>query len=114
MTTQSRLYKEDDKLKTPADAGHPAQRASRSIEERVLKIVSEQFGIAQDSFKPEQALVADLGADSLDLLELVMALEDEFEIEVSDEEGSAVTTIGDAVTLVQKLKSSDQSKTNGV
>lgn len=91
-----------------------AELSPQKILPRITKLVSEQLGIEQASITAEQSLEKDLGCDSLDLVALVMALEDEFEIEVSDEEGSAVATIGDAVTLAQKLKSSAQSKIHGV
>lgn len=87
--------------------------STQEILPRIIKLVSEQLGVEQASITAEQSLEKDLGCDSLDLVELVMALEDEFEIEVSDEEGSAVATIGDAVTLVQKPKSLAQSKILG-
>lgn len=91
-----------------------AELSPQEILLRITKLVSEQLGIEQASIAAEQSLEKDLGCDSLDLVELVMALEDEFEIEVSDEDGSTVATISDAVALVQKLKSSDQSKITGV
>lgn len=91
-----------------------AELSPQEILPRIAKLVSEQLGIEQASITAEQSLEKDLGCDSLDLVELVMALEDEFEIEVSYEEESAVATIGDAVTLVQKLTTSAQSKIPGV
>ena len=80
---------------------------------RITKLVSEQLGIEQDSISAEQSLETDLGCDILDLIELVMALEDEFEIGVSGEDGYTIATISDAVAFVQKLKSSAQSKIPG-
>ena len=58
-----------------------------SIEERVKKIIVEQLGVKEEDVKPEASFVEDLGADSLDTVELVMALEEEFDIEIPDEEG---------------------------
>ena len=63
------------------------------IEQRVKKIVSEQLGIAEADIKNESTFVDDLGADSLDTVELVMALEDEFEIEIPDEEAEKITDV---------------------
>ncbi|WLG37294.1 acyl carrier protein [Pseudomonas rhodesiae] len=63
------------------------------IEQRVKKIVSEQLGIAEADIKNESSFVDDLGADSLDTVELVMALEDEFEIEIPDEEAEKITQV---------------------
>lgn len=67
------------------------------IEQRVKKIVAEQLGVAEDEIKLESSFVDDLGADSLDTVELVMALEDEFEIEIPDEQAEKITTVKQAV-----------------
>ena len=67
------------------------------IEQRVKKIVAEQLGVAEDEIKLESSFVDDLGADSLDTVELVMALEDEFEIEIRDEQAEKITTVQQAV-----------------
>ena len=70
---------------------------SADIEQRVKKIVAEQLGVAEDEIKLESSFVDDLGADSLDTVELVMALEDEFEIEIPDEQAEKITTVQQAV-----------------
>ncbi len=67
------------------------------IEQRVKKIVAEQLGVAEDEIKLESSFVDDLGADSLDTVELVMALQDEFEIEIPDEQAEKITTVQQAV-----------------
>ena len=67
------------------------------IEQGVKKIVAEQLGVAEDEIKLESSFVDDLGADSLDTVELVMALEDEFEIEIPDEQAEKITTVQQAV-----------------
>ena len=64
-----------------------------SVEERVKKIVSEQLGVKDEEVKNEASFVEDLGADSLDTVELVMALEEEFETEIPDEEAEKITTV---------------------
>ena len=64
-----------------------------SIEERVKKIVCEQLGVKEDEVTPSASFVEDLGADSLDTVELVMALEEEFETEIPDEEAEKITTV---------------------
>ena len=64
-----------------------------SIEDRVKKIVCEQLGATEDEVKPSASFVEDLGADSLDTVELVMALEEEFETEIPDEEAEKITTV---------------------
>ena len=61
-----------------------------SIEERVKKIIVEQLGVKEEDVKPEASFVEDLGADSLDTVELVMALEEEFDIEIPDEEAEKI------------------------
>ena len=71
-----------------------------SIEERVKKIVVEQLGVGEDQVTPEASFVDDLGADSLDTVELVMALEEEFETEIPDEEAEKITTVQQAIDYI--------------
>ena len=71
-----------------------------SIEERVKKIVVEQLGVKDDQVTPSASFVDDLGADSLDTVELVMALEEEFECEIPDEEAEKITTVQQAIDYV--------------
>jgi acyl carrier protein len=70
------------------------------IEQRVKKIVAEQLGANEADVKMESSFVNDLGADSLDTVELVMALEEEFECEIPDEEAEKITTVQQAVDYV--------------
>ena len=72
-----------------------------TIEERVKKIVAEQLGVKEEEVKNESSFVDDLGADSLDTVELVMALEEEFETEIPDEEAEKMTTVQAAVHSVK-------------
>ena len=72
-----------------------------SIEERVKKIIVEQLGVKEEEVKPEASFIEDLGADSLDTDELVMALEEEFDIEITDEEAEKITTVQSAIDYVQ-------------
>lgn len=70
------------------------------IEQRVRKIVAEQLGVAEEKIKNGDSFVDDLGADSLDTVELVMALEEEFECEIPDEEAEKITTVQQAIDYV--------------
>ena len=73
-----------------------------SIEERVKKIIVDQLGADAAQVKPEASFIEDLGADSLDTVELVMALEEEFDIEIHDEEAEKITTVQSAIDYVTK------------
>ncbi len=72
-----------------------------NIEQRVKKIVAEQLGVNEADIKTESSFIDDLGADSLDTVELVMALEDEFETEIPDEEAEKITTVQQAIDYVK-------------
>ncbi len=71
-----------------------------TIEERVKKIIVEQLGVKEDQVSADASFVDDLGADSLDTVELVMALEEEFECEIPDEDAEKITTVQQAVDYV--------------
>jgi acyl carrier protein len=71
-----------------------------NIEQRVIKIVAEQLGVNEAEVKSESSFVDDLGADSLDTVELVMALEEEFDCEIPDEEAEKITTVKQAVDYI--------------
>jgi len=72
-----------------------------SIEERVKKIVVDQLGVKEEDVTPNASFVDDLGAGSLDTVELVMALEEEFETEIPDEEAEKITTVQQAVDYIK-------------
>jgi acyl carrier protein len=74
------------------------------ISERVRSIVAEQLGSAVDDVTPKASLIEDLGADSLDIVELVMALEEEYEMEIPDEEAEKIQTVEDIVTFIKNKK----------
>lgn len=73
---------------------------STIIEERVKSIIVEQLGVKEDEVRNESSFVEDLGADSLDTVELVMALEEEFDIEIPDEEAEKITTVQSAIDYI--------------
>ncbi|MFW6054593.1 MAG: acyl carrier protein [Thermodesulfobacteriota bacterium] len=72
-----------------------------SVLEKIRDIVSEQLDVDPQDIKPESAFVDDLGADSLDLTELIMAMEDEFELEIDDEEAQNLRTVDDAIKYIE-------------
>lgn len=71
------------------------------LEAKVKKIISEQLGVQESDVKPEASFVNDLGADSLDTVELVMALEEEFGIEIPDEDAEKIATVQNAIDYIQ-------------
>ena len=72
-----------------------------SVEEKVKHIIVEQLGVDADEVKPEASFVDDLGADSLDVVELVMALEEEFGLEISDEDAEKLRTVRQAIEYIE-------------
>lgn len=72
-----------------------------TIEERVIKVVVEQLGVSEDQVTPDASFVDDLGADSLDTVELVMALEEEFESEIPDEKAESIVKVQDAIDYIK-------------
>ena len=73
-----------------------------SVDERVKGIVAEQLGIGVDEINNESSFIDDLGADSLDTVELVMAFEEEFDIEISDEQAENISTVQTAIDYINK------------
>lgn len=78
--------------------------AATQIETKVRGIIAEQLGVGEDEIKIESSFVEDLGADSLDIVELVMAMEEEFEVEIPDEEAENIKTVGDAINFISTHK----------
>ena len=75
---------------------------SSDIEERVKKIIVEQLGVEEEEVKAEASFVEDLGADSLDTVELVMAFEEGFDIEIADEDAEKILNVNDAIKYIQE------------
>jgi len=78
--------------------------ATSAIEAKVKSIIADQLGVGEDEIKPESSFIEDLGADSLDIVELVMAMEEEFEVEIPDEEAENIKTVGDAIKYINQHK----------
>ncbi|MFC1499765.1 acyl carrier protein [Candidatus Zixiibacteriota bacterium] len=74
-----------------------------TVEERVKNIIVEQLGVDAAQVAPDTSFVEDLGADSLDTVELVMAFEEEFDIEIPDEEAEKMSTVGDAISHLNSV-----------
>ena len=72
-----------------------------SLEPKIKKIVEEQLGVEGDRIKPEASFIDDLGADSLDIVELVMAMEEEFDLEIPDEDAEKLKTVADVTNYLQ-------------
>ena len=75
-----------------------------AVEDKMIDIIVEQLSVDRDKVVPEASFVDDLGADSLDLVELIMAMEEEFDVEIPDEEAEKITTVQLALDYVAKLK----------
>jgi acyl carrier protein len=75
-----------------------------AIEDRVKQIVAEQLGVDEADVTPEASFVDDLGADSLDLVELIMAMEEEFDVKIEDEEAEKIKTVQDVIDFIKKLQ----------
>jgi len=74
------------------------------ISAKVNEIIAEQLGVKKEEIKPESSFIDDLGADSLDTVEVVMALEEEFGVEIPDEDAEKITTVGDAVKYIEEKR----------
>jgi len=75
---------------------------AKPVEERVKEIICEQLGVEEDEVTPNAKFIEDLGADSLDTVELVMAFEEEFGLEIPDEDAEKIATVGDAISYIKE------------
>ena len=72
-------------------------------EQRITRVICDHLGVTEQEVTPTARLIDDLGADSLDIVELVMAFEEEFKVEIADEDGDALVTVADAAALIDRL-----------
>ena len=84
-----------------ADASDLGGKQRMGLEDRVTEIIVEQLGVSKEEVVPEASFIDDLGADSLDIVELVMAMEEEFDIEIPDEDAEKIQTIHDAISYIR-------------
>ncbi len=75
---------------------------ANNVEQRVKEIIADQLGVDIEQIKPESKFVDDLGADSLDVVELIMAFEEEFGIEIPDEDAEKISTVGDVLNYIKE------------
>lgn len=73
-----------------------------AVEDKIKSIIADQLGVKGDEVTPEASFIDDLGADSLDTVELIMALEEEFSVEIPDEDAEKMTTVGDAIKYINE------------
>ncbi|MEN8181472.1 MAG: acyl carrier protein [Myxococcota bacterium] len=73
-----------------------------ALEDRVAELIVEQLGVSRDEVVPEASFIDDLGADSLDIVELVMAMEEEFDVEIPDDDAEKIQSIGDAISYLKE------------
>jgi acyl carrier protein len=73
-----------------------------AVEERISQLIVDQLGVSMEEVKPEVSFLDDLGADSLDIVELVMAMEEEFDVEIPDDDAEKIQTIGDAFAYIKE------------
>jgi acyl carrier protein len=73
-----------------------------AVAEKIKSIIAEQLGVKADEVTPQASFIDDLGADSLDTVELIMALEEEFNVEIPDEDAEKMTTVGDAIRYIEE------------
>lgn len=87
--------------------------AEKSIDEKVKDIIVEQLGVNPEQVTPQASFIEDLGADSLDIVELVMAFEEEFSVEVPDEDAEKLQTVGDVTNYIRERAAKQQGGEGG-
>jgi acyl carrier protein len=92
--------------RAPLDFQHRREAEVPNVAERVIDIVAEQLGVDKEKVKPETHFINDLGADSLDTVELVMELEEEFDINIPDDAAEKIETVGQAIHFIEQAQTS--------
>jgi acyl carrier protein len=93
-------------LVSPHSAGTPGGNMAENVQAEVKRIIKEQLDVDEKDIKPESSFIDDLGADSLGLVELVLAFEEAFEIDIPDEDTEKIRTVQDAIDYIEKNSSS--------
>ena len=91
------------------EKGEKTENENVSTEDKVIGIVASQLDVEKEKVKPETSFINDLGADSLDIVELVMELEEEFDMSIPDEDAEKIRTVGEAVEYIRKNKGQDKA-----
>lgn len=91
---------------SPHNAGTPGGNMAENVQAEVKRIIKEQLDVDEKDIKPESSFIDDLGADSLGLVELVLAFEEAFEIDIPDEDTEKIRTVQDAIDYIEKNSSS--------
>jgi len=73
-----------------------------SVEERVKEIIAEQLGLEKDDIQLDASFIDDLGADSLDIVEMIMTIEDEYDVEISDDDAEKISSVQDAINFIKE------------
>lgn len=87
---------------TPKDGEDSVAETSETVADRVISIVVERLGVERDKVKPDTSFVNDLGADSLDIVELVMEFEEEFGMSIPDDKAEEISTVGEAIKYIEE------------
>jgi acyl carrier protein len=87
---------------TVSEKAEKTENENVSIEEKVIGIVASQLDVEKEKIKPETSFINDLGADSLDIVELVMEFEEAFDMSIPDEDAEKIRTVGDAITYIKE------------
>lgn len=103
--SEDEAVKRETELAPTSRPVRPGLWPEDSIEKRVIEVVAEQLGVSKDQVTPDARIINDLGADSLDVVELVMALEEKFDMSIPDDAAEKIQTVGQVIDYIKKLQS---------